>query len=131
MSALRERRVATTNAGTAVDVTIPQIKPGQRARVRHLALHNESGETVTVAFGILEGATFHQVYAIQSVATADAFGVLVDLLLLEGDTLDARVKGTANTAKVTFIVSGVLEDQNAGAVVVVADPPPGWQPPKP
>lgn len=131
MSALRDRRSATTNAGSAVDVTIPAIKPGQRARVRHLALHNQSGESVKVAFGILEGSTFHQLYAIQTVANGDAFGVLVDIMLLEGDTLDAQVTGTANKSTVTFIVSGELEDQSPVAVLVAADPPPGWQPPKP
>jgi hypothetical protein len=119
---LRQRITGTTNTSTAVDVSIPQIKAGQTAYVTHLALQNASGESVDVLFGILNGSTFQQIWAKQTVADGDAIGVLLTFALLEGDKLTARVTGSAKSSTVTFIVSGSLEDQTPEVVEVVASP---------
>ena len=119
---LRERIIGTTNAATAVDISIPQIKPGQSALITHLALANASGEIVDVAFGITSLGVFDQFWAVLSAATGDAIGVHVILKLLEGDKLTARVTGTANHGPVTFIVSGTLSDETPEVVEVVTGP---------
>ena len=105
---LRQRITGQTNTMNAVDLALEQVKPGEVWRVTHLALHNESGESVKLYFGLLNGSTFQQIWAEQTVADADAYGVMVNFLALEGDKLTARVTGTAKTALVTFIVSGEL-----------------------
>jgi hypothetical protein len=115
---LRQRITGSTNTSSAVDVALRQVKPGEVWRVTHLALFNESGESVTLKLGLLQGSTFQQIWAKQTVADADAFGVAVEILLLEGDKLDAQVTGTAKIGKVTFIVSGELHQVGPQLVIV-------------
>lgn len=105
---LRIRQTGTTNAGTAVNIDTEQIRPGNYAEVAHLALMNRSGESVTVEFGIVDIVGFEQIYAKQSVADGDAFGVPVEFCILEGDKLRAVVTGASNKSTVTFLVSGKL-----------------------
>lgn len=107
---VRTRRTATTNAATAVDVTGDKVMPEQIMHLRHIALANNSGESVTLLFGILTGADFVQILAKQTVATGDAYGTEIDLLLLEGDQLSARVTGAADKGLVELFVSGKLLD---------------------
>ena len=115
---LRQRITGSTNAATAVDITLPQVRSGEVWRVTHLALFNESGESVTLQLGLLDGATFQQIWAKQTVADSDAFGVEVDLLMLEGDKLDARVTGSAKTGKITLVVSGLLHSPGPDAFII-------------
>jgi len=116
---LRYRLRSTTNAATAINVDLPQIKPGQFARISHAAVENESGEAVTLLLGIESQGQFDQIYAKQTVANADAFGVMLNLLLLEADKFRARITGAANSSTVTFIVSGELHDSSPEIVEVV------------
>ena len=108
----------STNPFPAVYLPPPQVKPGEVWRVTHLALFNESGESVTLQLGLLDGATFQQIWAKQTVADSDAFGVEVDLLMLEGDKLDARVTGSAKTGKITLVVSGLLHGPGPDAFII-------------
>lgn len=105
---LRIRQTGTTNAGTAVNIDTEQIHPGNYAEIDHLALMNRSGESVTVEFGIVDIVGFEQIYAKQTVADGDAFGVPLEFCILEGDKLRAVVTGTANKSTVTFIALGLL-----------------------
>ena len=116
---LRIRQTGTTNAGTAVNIDTPTIQPGNYAEIAHLALMNRTGESVTVEFGIVDIVGFEQIYAKQTVADGDAFGVPVEFCILEGDKLRAVVTGTANKSTVTFLVSGKLYTPEP----VTADPP--------
>lgn len=105
---LRIRLTATTNANTAVNIDTERIAPENYAEIAHLALMNRSGESVTVQFGIVDMVGFEQIYAKQTVADGDAFGVPVEFCIIEGDKLRAVVTGTADHSTITFIVSGKL-----------------------
>lgn len=122
LTPLRSRITGTTNGSTAVEVKLPQIKPGQLARVRHLALSNQSGESVTLRFGLITMGSFTPIWAKQTVADADAFGALVDLILLEGDVLAAEVTGSAKSSTVIFIASGELHTNQPEIVEVIQAP---------
>lgn len=115
---LRQRITGSTNTSTAVDLALPQVKAGEVWRITHLAIFNESGESVTVKFGLLNGSTFQQIWAKQTVADSDAYGTEVLLLLLEGDKLDAQVTGSADKGKITFIVSGELHVEEPEVIAV-------------
>ncbi len=115
---LRERIKSTTNAGNPVDVSLPQIKPGQAAYITHIALTNASGESVTVLFGITSQGDFTQIWPKQTVAQGDAYGAQVTLPLLEGDRLTARVTGTSLSGPVTFAAGGELHDNTPDVVTV-------------
>lgn len=118
---LRERITGTTNTSNAVDVSIPQIKPGQSAYITHLALENDSGESVTVFFGVLSMGTLIKLWAKQTVADSDAVGIQVTLPLLEGDKLTAQVTGSAKSGKVVFAAGGELLDDRPEIVEVVQE----------
>ena len=115
---LNQRITGATNSGTAVDVALAQVKPGQVWHVTHLALYNQSGESVKVDFGLLNGSVFQQIWAEQTVADADAYGAEVNFLLLEADKLDARVTGAAKIGPVTLIVSGELQQPGPDYVII-------------
>ena len=115
---LRIRMFTYTNAATPVNIDTPQIKPGQIARITHLALENESGESVTVKFGVEAYGSFDQLWANATVADSDAIGVMLNVLLLEGDKLRCRVTGAAKSGKITFLASGELEDTSPEVVQV-------------
>jgi hypothetical protein len=123
---IRERLSGITNAGTTVTLSGQQIKPGQLAHVRHLALANASGESVDAVFGVTSQGTFMAIWAKQTVADADAVGVELEFNLLEGDKPGVQVTGTAKKGNVTFIISGTLSDQvpEVVAVEVIAQPAP-------
>lgn len=116
---VRIRQTGITNAGTAVNIDTERIRPENYAEVYHLALMNRSGESVTVEFGVVDIVGFEQLWAKQTVADGDAFGVYLDVCVLEGDKLRAVVTGIANKSTVTFIVSGKLYTPDP----VTADPP--------
>lgn len=100
------RREASTNAATAVNVTALPLQPGETWLVRGVALDNESGESITVAFGILSMGAFTRVGALATVASGDAFAGTAYLLLREGEQLAAQVIGAALTGPVTMAASG-------------------------
>lgn len=117
---------------TTTDFSSPPIKPGQIGRVRYVALNTtDPTNTITVQLGITRQGTFIQLVVKTNVAKADALGVLVDWILLEGDQITARLTGAGANDQFTFYASGELHEDGDGAVVVALDPPPGWQPPKP
>lgn len=115
---IRSRILGTTNGSNVVNVDLPQIKPGQIARITHAAVENESGESITLKFGVESQGSFDQIYANQTVADSDAFGVMLNFLLLEGDKFRARVQGSSASGKVTFVVSGELIDNQPEVVTV-------------
>lgn len=117
-TAIRERVLGTTNAASAVQIASQQIKPGQIARITHLALHNQSGESVTAQFEVDQQGDFTQIWPEETVADGDAYGAHVDILLLEGDRIAARVVGTAKSSTVRFFVSGTLDDGGPELVAV-------------
>jgi hypothetical protein len=119
------RQTAITNAGTAVNVYAPRLRPGQRALVTHLALMNRSGETVTVQFGVTDQVGFQQIWAQQSVSNSDGVGVLLSFLLYENDVLTAVVTGTADKGTVTLIASGEIHNPDPPAPPA-APPAPGY-----
>lgn len=100
------RREASTNAATAVNVTAPIVKPGETWLVRGVALDNESGEQITVAFGIISMGQFIRVGALATVASGDAFSATAYLLLREGEELAAQVTGAALSGPVILAASG-------------------------
>lgn len=124
---IRQRITGSTDGSTAVDITLPQVKADQVWRITHLAFQNASGESVTLAFGLLDGSNFTQIWANQTVADSDGFGTQLNFLLLEGDKLSARVTGSAKTGKVIFSVSGELHSPGPGIIEVVQAPAPGAQ----
>lgn len=120
---LNVQQTAITNASTAVNVYSDQVPPGVHWEVSHLALMNRSGESVTCEFGLTDIVGFRQIYAKQTIADGDAFGVNLDLNVLEGEKLTAVVTGTANKSTVTLIASGkaYLGDPSGGGYTAPAE----------
>lgn len=101
-----ERIVQTTNAGTAVNLDTDDVDPGEVAIITYASLFNESGETVTVEFVVMRGAQELQVGPNQVILTEQAAETRPWLVLGAGEYFRAAVTGTANSSKVTLLVSG-------------------------
>lgn len=115
------RQDGTTNAGTAVLVSAQAMLPGQLAEVKHVALANNSGESVAVTFGIVVQGTFIPIAAkTATVADADATSLVTDFIVREGEALTAKVLGSAAKSKVTLIASG--DFMTAGKIANRLDP---------
>lgn len=104
------RRDASTNGATPVNVTALVLQPGETWLVRGVALDNESGEQITVAFGIVSMGAFTRIGALATVATGDAFSATAYILLREGEQLAAQVIGTALSGDVKLTASGWIID---------------------
>lgn len=107
---LAERKTAITNAGTAVNVTLQAVQPGELWSITDYSLFNESGESVTVIPGFLSMGTFIGFDQTYTVANGAAFGsYYVHKHLQDGEQFCMQVKGAALKGKVTMIVSGTVE----------------------
>jgi hypothetical protein len=111
------RLTGITNGNTPVILSAPAIPPGSKARVRWVAVDNQSGETVSVRFGFVDILGYHHLTITQNAASALGVGVLVDWWLMEGDRLSSHTVGTANKSNITLFAYGEL----------YIDDPPGAQ----
>lgn len=102
------RETGQTNGATPSNIVAVPIPPGQTWLVRGVALDNESGEQITVAFGILSMGQFTRVGALATVANGDATSGTAWLLLREGEKIAAQVTGAALSGPVTFVASGLI-----------------------
>ena len=109
-----------TNSNTAITVSAAQIPPGSKARIRWVALDNQSGETWATRFGFTDILGYHNLTVSTNVISALGFGLLVDWWLMEGDKLSVNGVGTNNKSNVTFFAYGELYTEDP----VVQDPPP-------
>lgn len=106
MAFYRQRQDATTNAATSVQINLPVLRPGEVAEVFAFGLNNNSGESLTVRFGISEGADFFQLGPYVTAGTSDAAAILQEIWIFEGQALSVRVVGTADKGPVTFYALG-------------------------
>ncbi|MGH9487135.1 MAG: hypothetical protein ACRD04_06035 [Terriglobales bacterium] len=122
------RKTGLTDAGTAITITAEQVKPGQWLEVTFLSLDNESGESVTVAFGAQAIGGFTKFITDTAANLSSAAGAWKagPIFLREGETLAAQVTGTSDKGAVTFVASGWLHDYSPEVVIVsqVAAPAP-------
>ncbi len=100
------RETGSTNAATPANIVTTTIPPGQTWLVRGVALDNESGEQITVAFGVISMGQFTRMGALATVANDDATSGTAYLLLREGEKLAAQVTGAADSGPVLFSASG-------------------------
>lgn len=105
MRVIAARLVATTNTSTPVFIRSDQVKPGEWWVLDFASLYNESGESVTLQWCILRGATVIFVSADLTVADGDGYASVDLPVLMEGEIFAARVTGAAATGKVTMVLS--------------------------
>ena len=104
------RRTGSTKTTTPTNIESIQVPAGQLWLIRGVALDNESGEQITVAFGIENGSDFTRISALATVANGDAFSGTAYMLLREGEKLAAQVTGTADSGLVKMSASGWIFD---------------------
>lgn len=106
-----ERITGITNAGTAVYVSLPQIRAGTVLLVEDVSAFNESGETVTMILGVIVMGTFIGLGLGTSLVNGNPTNfIYTRLWVREGETLAIQTTGTADKGKVTMSVSGWLYD---------------------
>jgi len=102
----RQRQDATTNAATTVQINLLVLRPGEKVKLFAFGLNNNSGESVTIRFGIAEGTDFFQLGAYSTAGNADNAAILHEVWIFEGQSLSVRVVGTADKGPVTFYAMG-------------------------
>lgn len=122
---LIERIVDTTDAGTAVEVTLEEVQPGSLELIRDYSLYNESGESVTALPGVISLGGFVGFDQKYTVADGEAFAsYFIHKYIREGERFAMQVTGTSNKSKVTMVVSGEVYSIDAIDVVVIEKIPP-------
>ena len=113
----RQRQDATTNAATTVQINLQVLRPGEKVKLFAFGVNNNSGESITVRFGIAEGSDFFQLGPYATAGTSDAAAILDEVWVFEGQSLSVRVVGTADKGPVTFYAMGqVCYDDDVGAI---------------
>lgn len=114
------RQTGSTDAGTAAYVESLPVPPGQLWLVRGAAVLNNSGESITSIFGLLDMGDFVNCDPKQTVSDADAYSNEAYLLLREGERFAVQVTGAANKGKVTLTASGWIITPDPEIVIVSA-----------
>jgi len=105
MRPITARTVGATNASTAAYVASDQVPPGEIWVLDFASLYNQSGESVTLQWCILAGATAIVISADSTVADGKAVDTIELPALREGENFAARVTGAANKGPVILVFS--------------------------
>jgi hypothetical protein len=108
-TAYLERITGLTNAGTAVYIKVPVVKPGQILLLTDISIYNGSGETVNYNPGVFLMGEFIGIgFGTSDADTLSSNQTFISAWVREGETFAVRVTGATKQGKVTLSVSGWL-----------------------